>query len=80
MPLSADQAEAMLQRRLKKHDVAIILLHWFNAATWILGVATGAALVASPYFRVAPELVHLAGRGHLRRPREPADASTSRSA
>jgi formate dehydrogenase gamma subunit len=55
VPLSADRAEAMLQRRLKKHDVAIVLLHWFNAATWILEVATGAALVVSPYFRFAPE-------------------------
>jgi cytochrome b subunit of formate dehydrogenase len=54
-PLSADEAEAMLQRRLKKHDVAIVLLHWFNAATWVLLVATGAALVVSPYFRIAPE-------------------------
>lgn len=53
-PLSADQAEAMLQRQLKKHDVAIILLHWFNAATWIAGVATGAALISSPYFSFAP--------------------------
>jgi formate dehydrogenase subunit gamma len=54
LPLSADQAEAMLQRRLKKHDVAIVLLHWFNAATWILEVATGAALIVSPIFRFAP--------------------------
>jgi len=54
-PLSADEAEAMLQRRLKKHDVAIVLLHWFNAASWVLLVATGAALVVSPYFRIAPE-------------------------
>ena len=53
--LSADQAEAMLQRRLKKHDVAIVLLHWWNALTWGLEVATGAALVASPYFRIAPQ-------------------------
>jgi formate dehydrogenase subunit gamma len=45
---------AVDQRRLKKHDVAIILLHWFNAATWGLELATGAALVTSPYFRVAP--------------------------
>jgi formate dehydrogenase gamma subunit len=55
VPLSADQAEAMLQRRLKKHDVAIVLLHWFNAATWILEVATGAAIIVSPYFRIAPQ-------------------------
>jgi formate dehydrogenase subunit gamma len=55
VPLSADEAEAMLQRRLKKHDVAIILLHWWNALTWGLELATGAALVSSPYFRVAPQ-------------------------
>jgi formate dehydrogenase subunit gamma len=54
VPLTADQAEAMLQRRLKKHDVAIVLLHWFNAATWAIEVATGAALIVSPYFRFAP--------------------------
>jgi formate dehydrogenase subunit gamma len=54
-PLSANEAESMLQRQLKKHDVAIILLHWFNASTWILGIATGAALITSPYFRFAPE-------------------------
>jgi formate dehydrogenase gamma subunit len=54
VPLSPDEAELMLQRRLKKHDLAIVLLHWFNAATWFLEVATGAALIVSPYFRVAP--------------------------
>lgn len=54
VPLSPDEAEAMLQRRLKKHDLAIVLLHWFNAATWILEVATGAAIIVSPYFRIAP--------------------------
>jgi formate dehydrogenase subunit gamma len=54
-PLASAEAEAMLQRHLKKHDVAIILLHWFNAATWILGTATGAALIQSPYFRFAPQ-------------------------
>jgi formate dehydrogenase subunit gamma len=54
VPLTADEAEAMFQRRLKKHDVAIVWLHWFNAATWILEVTTGAALIVSPYFRFAP--------------------------
>ena len=54
VPLTADQAETMLQRQIKKHHVAIILLHWFNAATWILEVATGAALISSRLFRVAP--------------------------
>jgi formate dehydrogenase subunit gamma len=55
LPLTADQAETMLQRQIKKHHVAIILLHWFNAMTWILEVATGAALVSSRLFRVAPD-------------------------
>ena len=55
VPLTADEAETMLQRQIKKHHVAIILLHWFNAATWILEVATGAALISSRLFRVTPD-------------------------
>ena len=53
--LTAVQAEAMSQRQIKKHHVAIILLHWFNATVWLLELATGAALVSSPYFRFAPD-------------------------
>lgn len=53
--LTAEQAEAMSQRQIKKHHVAIILLHWFNATVWLLELATGAALVSSPYFRFAPD-------------------------
>jgi len=55
VPLTSEQAETMLQRQIKKHHVAIMLLHWFNAATWILEVATGAALVSSRLFRIAPD-------------------------
>jgi formate dehydrogenase subunit gamma len=55
LPLSADQAETMLQRQIKRHHAAIILLHWFNAAAWILEVATGAALISSRLFRIAPD-------------------------
>ena len=55
MPLSPEQAEEMLQRRIKKHHVAIILLHWFNATTWILELSTGAALISSRLFKVAPD-------------------------
>ena len=53
-PLTPEQADAMLQRRFKKHHVAIILLHWFNASTWFLELLTGAALIVSRHFRVAP--------------------------
>jgi len=54
LQLTADQAEAMAQRQIKKHHVAIVLLHWFNATTWIVEFATGAGLIVSPYYRFAP--------------------------
>ena len=53
-PLTPDQAEAMAQRQIKKHHVAIVLLHWFNATTWFLELLTGAALIVSPQYQFAP--------------------------
>jgi formate dehydrogenase subunit gamma len=55
VPLTSEQAEAMLQRQIKKHHVAIMLLHWFNAFVWLFELLTGLALVTSPLFRVVPE-------------------------
>jgi len=52
--LTFEQAEAMAQRQLKKHHVAVMLLHWFNAMVWLVELATGAALISSPHFRIAP--------------------------
>jgi|YNPNPStandDraft_1061719.scaffolds.fasta_scaffold03323_5 formate dehydrogenase gamma subunit len=43
------------ERMLKKHHVAIMLLHWFNAVVWLIELATGAALIRSEHFRVAPQ-------------------------
>jgi uncharacterized protein len=54
VPLTAEQAEGMLQRQIKKHHVAIMLLHWFNASTWLFELLTGVALISSPHFRIAP--------------------------
>lgn len=54
VPLTAEQAEAMEQRQIKKHHIAIMLLHWFNAFVWGLELMTGVALISSPHFRVAP--------------------------
>jgi len=53
--LDAQQAAAMRQRQLKKHHVAIMLLHWFNAAVWLGELATGAAIVSAAAYRVAPD-------------------------
>ncbi len=54
VPLTAERAEAMSQRMIKKHHVAIMLLHWFNATVWLAELTTGAALISSPHFRVVP--------------------------
>jgi formate dehydrogenase subunit gamma len=52
--LTAARAEAMSQRLIKKHHVAIVLVHWFNAITWLLELATGAGLIVSPNYRFTP--------------------------
>ncbi len=54
IPLTPEEAEAMAQRHIKKHHVAMVLLHWFNAISWLLELATGAGLIVSPYYRFAP--------------------------
>lgn len=54
VPLTPEQAEAMSQRNLKKHHVAIVLLHWFNASVWLLELATGSALIVGPGYRFMP--------------------------
>lgn len=54
VPLTGEQAEGMKQRHLKKHHLAIILLHWFNALVWLIELVTGLALITSPTFSVAP--------------------------
>ena len=73
VPLTAEAAEAMLQRQVKKHHVAIILLHWSNASVWLLELVTGLALITSSYFRVGPAVVRLHRHRRLRVPREPAE-------
>jgi formate dehydrogenase subunit gamma len=55
VPLSAEQAEVMAQNRIKKHHVAIVLLHWFNAIVWRLELATGSALIIAPAYRFMPQ-------------------------
>jgi len=53
--LTAQEKDKMRQRKMKKHDVAIVLLHWFNAITWIFMLATGAALIVSGFYKIAPQ-------------------------
>lgn len=52
--LTVEEAEAMAQRRIKKHHVAVVLLHWFNALVWLVELATGSAIIVSPSLRFMP--------------------------
>ncbi len=52
-PVASPQVSS--QRMIKKHHVAIMLLHWFNALVWLLELNTGAALIQSEHFRFAPQ-------------------------
>jgi formate dehydrogenase subunit gamma len=53
--LSAEEREVLQRRVIKKHDTAIILLHWFNVAVWVIELATGGALLAGDAYRIAPD-------------------------
>lgn len=44
----------MSRTLIKKHDVAAIWLHWFNAIVWLLMLVTGAGLFSSPDYAIAP--------------------------
>ena len=52
--LSAEEARLLSQSQIKKHQVAIVLLHWFNAIVWLVELATGSALMVAPDYRVMP--------------------------
>jgi formate dehydrogenase subunit gamma len=55
LPLSAEEARLLSQSQIKKHAVAIVLLHWFNAIVWAIELATGSALIVAPAYRFMPE-------------------------
>jgi formate dehydrogenase subunit gamma len=53
--LTVEQAELMQERQIKKHQVAVVLVHWFNATVWLLELATGIGMIVAPAYRVAPQ-------------------------
>jgi len=55
MSESAAYIPAFSERMIKKHHVAVMLLHWFNALVWLAELVTGAALIQSDRFRFAPQ-------------------------
>jgi len=54
LPLTFDEREELKKKKLKKHDIATIYLHWFNALVWFIELTTGSALIISKYYRFTP--------------------------
>ena len=52
--LDAAAREELQRHSIKKHDAAVILLHWFNVSIWVVELATGGALLAGDAYRIAP--------------------------
>lgn len=50
--LSLEERKRLKNVRIKKHNLANILLHWFNVASWFVLLPTGLAILISPHFRV----------------------------
>ena len=50
--LSLDERRRLRNIQIKKHNLANILLHWFNVACWLFMLPTGLAILISPHFRV----------------------------
>ena len=42
------------QKMIKKHNLANILTHWFNVASWLLLLPTGIAIISSPRLGITP--------------------------
>ncbi len=54
--LTSHEIDKMRQRRMKKHHVSTILLHWFNAFIWVFMLLTGASLIVSSHYKFAPQI------------------------
>lgn len=50
-----EERRRLRARRLRKHNLANILTHWFNVAGWALLLPTGLAILASPRLGLTPD-------------------------
>ena len=48
------ERQRLRQKMLKKHNLANILTHWFNVASWLLLLTTGIAIISSPRLGITP--------------------------
>ncbi len=49
-----EERRRLREKKIKKHNLANILTHWFNVASWLLLLPTGIAIISSPRLGLAP--------------------------
>ncbi len=52
--ISLPERRRLREKKIKKHNLANILTHWFNVASWLLLLPTGIAIISSPYLGITP--------------------------
>ncbi len=57
LPLTPEEKEELKNKKIKKHHVATVFLHWFNLFVWITELITGAALIVSINYRFIPKFL-----------------------
>jgi formate dehydrogenase subunit gamma len=60
--ISVKERRRLRERKIKKHNLANILTHWFNVGMWLLLLPTGIAIISSPRLGLTPEWWQVAFR------------------
>lgn len=53
--LTLSERQRLRAKRIKKHGLANIVTHWFNAFSWFVLLATGLAILGNPNLRIMPQ-------------------------
>jgi len=51
-----EERRRLREKKIKKHNLANILTHWFNVAMWLMLLPTGIAILSSPRLNLAPQV------------------------
>ena len=53
--LTLAERKRLRAKKIKKHGLANIVTHWFNAASWLVLLLTGLGILGSPSLRIMPQ-------------------------
>jgi formate dehydrogenase subunit gamma len=54
--LTLSERKRLRAKKIKKHGLANIVTHWFNAFSWFVLLLTGLAILANPNLRIMPQI------------------------